>query len=84
MNTTNLKRKRKDLTIKEKQKLLKLIYEDKGSSQRFLSSKYNLSLSCINNLMKSRDSILDTNLKLKQKRKSHLRSGYEVDAVLYE
>ena len=69
INTTNLKRKRKDLTIEEKQKLLKLIDEDKGCSQRFFSSKYNLSLGCINNLMKSRDSILDTNLNMKQKRK---------------
>ena len=32
MNTTNLKRKGKDLTIEEKQKLLKLIDEDKGCS----------------------------------------------------
>ena len=58
MNYYELKRKRKDLTIEEKQKLLKLIDEDKGCSQSFLSSKYNLSLGCINNLMKSRDSIL--------------------------
>jgi len=71
MNTTNLKRKRKDLTFEEKQKLLKLIDECKGCSQRFLSSKYNISLGCINNLIKSRDSILDTNLNMKQKR-SHI------------
>ena len=57
MNTTNQKRKRKDLTIEEKQNILKLIDEDKGCSQSFLSSKYNLSLGCINDLLKSRDSI---------------------------
>lgn len=84
MKNKNSKRKRKDLSVEEKQTLLKLFDEDKGCSQRFLSSKYNLSLGCINNLMKSRDSILNSNLNTKQKRKTHLRSGYQVDAILYE
>lgn len=34
--------------------------------------------------MKSRDSILNSNLNIKQKRKTHLRSGYQVDTILYE
>ena len=84
MKNTNSNRKRKDLSIEEKQKLLKLFDEDKGRSQRFLSSKYNFSLGCINNLMKSRDSILNSKLNTKQKLKSHLRSEYQGDAILYE
>ena len=84
MKNKNSKRKRKDLGIEEKQKLLKLFDEDKGCSQCFLTSKYNLLLVYINNLMKSRDSILNSNLNTKQKRKQHLCSGYQVDAILYE
>ena len=84
MKNTNSKRKRKDLSIEEKQKLLKLFDEDKGCSQRFLSSKYYLSLGCINNLMKSRDSILNSILNIKQKQKPHLRIEYQVDSIVYE
>lgn len=84
MKIDNQKRKRKDLSIEEKRKLLELFENDKGCSQRFLASKYNLSLGCINNLLKSRNSILVSDLNIKQKRKSHLRNGHQIDVILYE
>jgi len=84
MKKMHIKRKRNDLSLEEKQKMLKLFDEEKGCSQRFLASKYNLSLGCVNNLLKCRNTIFETNLNMKQKRKPHLRSGHEVDAALYE